>query len=109
MIQLSSPIEVIPSSWVVPRLMVQNSRIVITVTDDQFRGFISVFLVLRVITNRAELVEAIIFTDRGRAVDDNMTFDPRAHADFDILPDDSIRPTSTSSASCADDETMAVS
>src|SRR5690606_38843262 len=64
----------------------------VAVADLQQRGLTLVFLVLRVLANRGELVDPIAAADPGRPTDHDVRSDPGIVADLDVGPDDGVRP-----------------
>lgn len=54
--------------------------------------FGSVFLILRIFTNRGELVDSILLSDGGRAFDDDMRTHHRSRPDRYLCTDIAVRP-----------------
>jgi len=64
----------------------------VAIADRQFGFFAGVFLVLRIVTDRCELKNMVVATDRRRTLDDDMGLDSGAGADFDVRTDNGKRP-----------------
>ena len=64
----------------------------VAVADDQAGRFVRVFLVLRIVTDRRELVDMIVLADFRRTVDDHVTIDACAAADLNCVADDRVGP-----------------
>ncbi len=63
----------------------------VAITDDQVGGFVGVFLVLRVVADRSELIDVIVLADLCRPIDDDMTVDASTACNFYIVTDNGIR------------------
>jgi len=63
----------------------------ISVADLQARIFALIFLVLRIVADRCELINMIVLADSGRAVYHDMAFHFRSGTDFNLITDNRIR------------------
>ncbi len=63
----------------------------IAVADHEARRLAGVFLVLRIVADRGELVDAVVLADTRRPVDDDVAADARTGTDLDVIADDRVR------------------
>ena len=90
MIQLSSPTRVTPTSCTVPRLKVQNSRIVFAVANLETGRLTSVLLVLRHFAEGAKLENPVVATDLRMSLDDCVRPDLGVVTNLDVGTDDGV-------------------
>jgi len=57
----------------------------ISIADDQPGRLVRIFLVLRIVTDRGELINMVIPAYYRRTINDDMTVDARTAADFDVV------------------------
>ncbi len=90
MIQLPLPMRVAPPPSSVPRLIVTNSRIRLSIADHEQTLLALIFLVLRVAADRGELGDAVVAADARRPLDHHMRPDLRTRADLDVGADHAV-------------------
>src|SRR5690606_36170660 len=62
----------------------------VAVADREARRLARVFLVLRIVADGGELVDAIVPADHRRTLDHDVSGDPRAAADAHVVADDRV-------------------
>ena len=63
----------------------------VPITDGKRRRLPRIFLVLRIIADRCELKNVIVFTDYRGTLDDGVRFDPSSRPNLNIGADNSVR------------------